>query len=66
MRSLILILALCLTACGDNLSSSPDGGLPSCASVGCPTFALCNSSGVCVCAQSDGGHVQCVRSEDGG
>lgn len=62
MRSLCLLLTLGLLACGDDLRpTSSDAGLPSCASVGCPTVAFCKRGGTCVCVPPSGGSgVECV------
>lgn len=61
MRLICLLIAL-LLACGDDLHPTiPDAGLPSCASVGCPTVAFCKRGGTCVCVPPSGGSgVECV------
>jgi len=59
--AVILSLIFALVACGDNLPPPPDAApLPTCAEVGCPDNALCNSAGRCVCRLPYGLEVTCT------
>ena len=73
MRTILFAIALSFAspACGDNTApetptepcDAPDAAgsdcLPLCASVGCPTAAICNRDGSCHC-DADGSAVACT------
>lgn len=64
VRAAIAATLLAVGACGDNVHPTPDGGLPLCADVGCPSTDLfCSADGVCSCVV-DGEAVQCLAEAE--